>query len=158
METLPLLYAFCLKQKTAANQRKTAYSGCFGTPGETRTHYIPLRRRTLYPGEVRGLIQQIFNFRAQQDSNELPLRRRTLYPAELRAHTTPGISVNEYARCVVPVVGLEPTRCCHQRILSPHRLPFRHTGLLRNGSYIIPVIRRKIKCFLCRRAKSAGGA
>lgn len=59
----------------------------------------------------------------------LPLRRRTLYPAELRAHTTPGISVNEYARCVVPVVGLEPTRCCHQRILSPHRLPFRHTGV-----------------------------
>lgn len=80
METLPLLYAFCLKQKTAANQRKTAYSGCFGTPGETRTHYIPLRRRTLYPGEVRGLIQQIFNFRAQQDSNELPLRRGLLYP------------------------------------------------------------------------------
>ena len=30
-----------------------------GTPGETRTHYIPLRRRTLYPGEVRG---QISNF------------------------------------------------------------------------------------------------
>ena len=30
---------------------------------------------------------------------------------------------------LVPVVGLEPTRCCHQRILSPHRLPFRHTGL-----------------------------
>ena len=30
---------------------------------------------------------------------------------------------------VVPVVGLEPTRCCHQRILSPHRLPFRHTGV-----------------------------
>ena len=29
---------------------------------------------------------------------------------------------------LVPVVGLEPTRCCHQRILSPHRLPFRHTG------------------------------
>ena len=29
------------------------------------------------------------------------------------------------------VVGLEPTRCCHQRILSPHRLPFRHAGVLR---------------------------
>ena len=81
-----MLYAFCLKQKTAANQRKTAYSGCFGTPGETRTHYIPLRRRTLYPGEVRGLIQQIFNFRAQQDSNELPLRRRSLYTTELQGH------------------------------------------------------------------------
>ena len=24
---------------------------------------------------------------------------------------------------LVPVVGLEPTRCCHQRILSPSRLP-----------------------------------
>ena len=90
---------------------------------------LPLRRRPLYPTELRGLIQKIFNFRVQPDSNELPLRRRTLYPAELRTHTTPGISVNEYARCVVPVVGLEPTRCCHQRILSPHRLPFRHTGM-----------------------------
>lgn len=30
-----------------------AYCGVSGTPGETRTHYIPLRRRTLYPGEVR---------------------------------------------------------------------------------------------------------
>ena len=28
-----------------------------GTPGATRTHYIPLRRRALYPGEVRGLIE-----------------------------------------------------------------------------------------------------
>ena len=46
--------------------------------------YSLLRRRTLYPGEVRGLIQQIFNFGAQQDSNELPLRRRTLCPGELR--------------------------------------------------------------------------
>ena len=26
----------------------------FGTPGETRTHYLALRRRTLYPGELRG--------------------------------------------------------------------------------------------------------
>jgi hypothetical protein len=25
------------------------------------------------------------------------------------------------------VVGLEPTRFCNQRILSPQRLPFRHT-------------------------------
>ena len=31
-----------------------AFRRCDGTPGETRTHYIPLRRRTLYPGEVRG--------------------------------------------------------------------------------------------------------
>ena len=29
---------------------------------------------------------------------------------------------------VVPRVGLEPTRYCYQRILSPLRLPFRHPG------------------------------
>ena len=28
----------------------------FGTPGETRTHYLALRRRTLYPGELREQI------------------------------------------------------------------------------------------------------
>ena len=27
-----------------------------GTPGETRTHYLALRRRTLYPGELREQI------------------------------------------------------------------------------------------------------
>ena len=31
---------------------------------------------------------------------------------------------------VVPEVGLEPTLCFHKRILSPSRLPFRHSGLL----------------------------
>ena len=28
----------------------------------------------------------------------------------------------------MPREGLEPTRCCQQRILSPPRLPFRHLG------------------------------
>ena len=27
-------------------------------------------------------------------------------------------------------LGLEPTRCRHQRILSPSRLPFHHTGAM----------------------------
>ena len=31
---------------------------------------------------------------------------------------------------MVPVVGLEPTRYRYQRILSPSRLPFHHTGKL----------------------------
>ncbi len=30
---------------------------------------------------------------------------------------------------VVPEEGLEPSRPCGQRILSPQRLPFRHPGL-----------------------------
>ena len=29
---------------------------------------------------------------------------------------------------LVPVVGVEPTWCCHRTILSRVRLPFRHTG------------------------------
>ena len=72
--------------KTAVNHRKTAYSGHFGTPGETRTHYIPLRRRTLYPGEVRGHIQKIFNYEGLWGSNGSIVRRRSLYTAELRGH------------------------------------------------------------------------
>ena len=30
----------------------------------------------------------------------------------------------------MPAVGLEPTRACAQQILSLHRLPFRHAGLI----------------------------
>ena len=50
------------------------------------SNHLPLRRRTLYPGEVRGLIQKIFNFTGLQDSNDSIVRRGTLYPAELLAH------------------------------------------------------------------------
>ena len=55
-------------------------------------------------------------------------RRRTR-----RVLPTPTQHKNPAARWaagfLVPVVGLEPTRCRHQRILSPSRLPFHHTGL-----------------------------
>ena len=30
---------------------------------------------------------------------------------------------------MVPMVGVEPTRCCHRKILSLVRLPFRHIGI-----------------------------
>ena len=36
---------------------------------------------------------------------------------------------------LVPVVGLEPTRHRWQRILSPPRLPFQHTGVFTWGYY-----------------------
>ena len=39
-----------------------------------------LRRRPLYPTELRGLIQKIFNFTGLQDSNDSIFRRRMLYP------------------------------------------------------------------------------
>ena len=32
-------------------------------------------------------------------------------------------SAPAFAGALVPIVGVEPTRCCHQRILSPSRLP-----------------------------------
>ena len=41
----------------------------------------------------------------------------------------PGSLVDFYSS-LVPVVGVEPTRPCELRILSPVRLPFRHTGIL----------------------------
>ena len=59
---------------------KMACSSAFGTPGWARTSGLSLRRRPLYPTELRGLMQEIFNYPAQQDSNELPLRRRSRYP------------------------------------------------------------------------------
>lgn len=30
---------------------------------------------------------------------------------------------------LMPAMGLEPIRCCHQQILSLPRLPFRHAGI-----------------------------
>ena len=54
------------KQKNAANQQKMACSGAFGTPGWVRTSGLSLRRRPLYPTELRGLIQKIFNFRSSR--------------------------------------------------------------------------------------------
>ena len=47
---------------------------------------VIFRRRPLYPTELRGLIQKIFNFTGLQDSNDSIVRRRTLYPGEVRGH------------------------------------------------------------------------
>ena len=46
----------------------------------------------------------------------------------------------------LPVVGLEPTRSCPQKILSLPRLPFRHTGWNRE---IITHIQKKVKDVIC---------
>ena len=52
----------------------------FGTPGWVRTSGLSLRRRPLYPTELRGRIQKIFNFTGLQDSNDSIFRRGLLYP------------------------------------------------------------------------------
>jgi len=43
-----------------------------------------IRRRPLYPTELRGLIQKIFTFTGLQDSNDSIFRRLALYPTELQ--------------------------------------------------------------------------
>ena|GEM_PF-5565489 len=58
----------------------------FGTPGWVRTSGLSLRRRPLYPTELRGLIQKIFTFTGLQDSNDSIFRRHVLYPTELLRH------------------------------------------------------------------------
>ena len=63
----------------------------FGTPGWVRTSGLSLRRRPLYPTELRGLIQKIFNFAGLQDSNDSIFRRRPLYPTELQTRMIKNI-------------------------------------------------------------------
>ena len=62
---------------------------------------LPLRRRPLYPTELRGLIQKIFNFAGLQDSNDSIFRRRTLYPAELPGQVRFFVLRRRY-RIIVP--------------------------------------------------------
>lgn len=52
---------------------------------------------------------------------------------------------------LVPVVGLEPTRYCYQRILSPSRLPFHHTGKNRHNQNC-----DRLKLYLFFQKKSIG--
>ena len=75
------------RKNNAVNHQKTAYGKGFGVPEVIRTPDLSLRRRSLYPAELRKRMQELFSFEPSQDSNELPLRRRSLYPAELRKHT-----------------------------------------------------------------------
>ena len=49
-------------------------------------------------------------------------------------------------RLPLPAVGLEPTRCCQQQILSLPRLPFRHAGALSNKVYLITNADRTQAC------------
>ena len=53
------------------------------------------------------------------------LRALGFEPRRQEISNTPGGGV----AYLVPVVGLEPTRCRHRRILNPLRLPFHHTGI-----------------------------
>ena len=47
-----------LQQKATINQIKTEYSGFSGTPDQTLTGGLPLRRRSLYTTELQGHMQK----------------------------------------------------------------------------------------------------
>ena len=51
-----------------------------------------------------------------------------LFMGEKKKRLMPQMLRDQAFRRMVPVVGLEPTRCRHRRILNPLRLPFHHTG------------------------------
>ena len=47
----------CVRREGKTKKPKNiVFMGYFGVPGGIRTHDLPLRRRTLYPAEVRGRI------------------------------------------------------------------------------------------------------
>ena len=69
-------------------------------------------------------------------------------------HQKEGIRMD--AHFLVPVVGLEPTRCRHQRILSPSRLPFHHTGVVLLSIYQAPENSKRKRIMTRQRAKNHG--
>ena len=75
------------------------------------------RRRPLYPTELRGLIQKIFNFAGLQDSNDSIFRRRSLYPAELpghRSHTFRG-TARAFSLVIAAVYCIPFCRRCQRK-------------------------------------------
>ena len=85
----------CSEETITKNRCKPSKNGLqrsfFGTPGWVRTSGLSLRRRPLYPTELRGLIQKIFNFTGLQDSNDSIFRRLALYPTELQTRMIKNI-------------------------------------------------------------------
>lgn len=79
--------------------------------------HLTLRRRPLYPTELRGLIQKIFNFTGLQDSNDSIFRRRSLYPAELpghRSHTFRG-TARAFSLVIAAVYCIPFCRRCQRK-------------------------------------------
>ena len=107
-----------VSKETATRKRdRKALTACSGlsSPRPSRPFHLPLflnPRGPRYPSGQDRVDPTVF-FLIEKDLVRFPIRvlfYQTGYPI------------------VVPEVGLEPTRCRHQRILSPSRLPFHHSG------------------------------
>ena len=96
------------------------------------------RRRERY--EVRDDVMHRGNSNPNRpgDPNRSPAKRVRFGKEEVRStdeEKATAFAIAFFEPCeahddVVPVVGLEPTPCCQERILSPSRLPVHHTGVL----------------------------
>ena len=106
----------------------------FGTPGWVRTSGLSLRRRPLYPTELRGLIQKIFNFTGLQDSNDSIFRRRSLYTTELRGYMgiRPMVQADGY-RIILSGSGDRPIR--QGRNTAPYEMAFWQAAAVRLGRH-----------------------
>ena len=80
--------------KTRKKCQNHTISALNGVPGRSRTVDVQLRRLTLYPTEVRGLIHDLDKYAVYMRDlgmNDLLLRRQILYPTEVRRQIYCGI-------------------------------------------------------------------
>ena len=61
---------------------------------------------------------------------------------------TGGFLKRKQCFAMVPKAGLEPARCHQRGILNPLRLPFRHLGMGRFLSLLLPKVQRQNQCFM----------
>jgi hypothetical protein len=66
-----------------------------------------------------------------------------VYQDTTKAPGCSGALVVKSCVFLVPEVGFEPTHGCPRRILSPLRLPFRHSGV---GVIVAPKVERVKSC------------
>ncbi len=93
-----------------------------GAGGGTRTRTVSLPRDFKSPVSTIPPHRQKEKWSWWTDSNPRPADYKSAaLPTELHQPI--------FKEKMVPVVGLEPTPCCQERILNPSRLPFHHTGI-----------------------------
>ena len=108
----------------------------FGALERVRTSGLPLRRRPLYPAELRVLMKDEGDETLIGDCEDVPLRRRPLYPAELwmrmkmRVQNTLIEMMGEFSEAGEPV----PIR---RRTLYPAELWVQASGSARTVNTVL---------------------
>ena len=102
--------------------------------GNWLTQWVPIAlRHRLAPGLPMNLIADIIPYKSSMNKSKVRINKN-----KFPSRDTAGELV------FMPVMGVEPIRCHHQRILSPSRLPI-PTHRLMNSDIIITALRRVVK-------------